>query len=203
MKADDIAEESYVIMEKENKKQFKKIADDAIEYALVYLEELQEIYGGTDFFFDEKEKEKIKEELTADKEVEKVVKSYNIVTGYLYDREQKRKQARLKEGMMAAKKAEDRDFYKKTIKTNTDLWYTQSKQYAEDIADNTVLDVWKVAGVTKIKWVTMRDEKVCKECGPLDGKIFDIDKVPPKPHYRCRCLKVPVVIKGINTDKGE
>ena len=190
-------------MEKENKKQYKKIADDAIEYALVYLEELQEIYGGTDFFFDKKEKAKIKEELTADKEVEKVIKSYNIVTGYLYDREQKRKQARLKEGMMAAKKAEDRDFYKKTIKTNTDLWYTQSKQYAEDIADNTVLDVFKAAGVTKIKWVTMRDEKVCKECGPLDGKLFDIDKVPPKPHYRCRCLKVPVVIKGINTDKGE
>jgi SPP1 gp7 family putative phage head morphogenesis protein len=166
---------------------------------------LKEKYGDSeDFVFNKEIEKRVREDLTPEKMVEKVLNEYNPVTGYLYDREAKRKEARLTEGMMAGKENDDRDFYRKTIETNTNLWYTQSKQYAEDIADNTVIEVWKEVGVKKIMWVTQEDERVCNECRPLDRKIFDIDKVPAKPHYRCRCLKVPVIVKEkVLTPTGE
>lgn len=203
--ADKIAKEVYVTFKKKNKKEYEDIAADAIEYALLYLWDMRDKYGDNeDFVFDKETEKRIRDKLTPEKLVEKVLEEYNPVTGYLYERESERKQARLSEGMIAGKNNNDRDFYRKTIETNTNLWYTQSKQYAEDIADNTVIEVWKEVGVKKIRWVTQGDEKVCSECRPLDGKIFDIDKVPPKPHYRCRCLKVPVIVKEkVLTPKGE
>lgn len=189
--ADKIAEETYERFKKLNRKEYKKIVDDAIEYAFAFEEELREQYLNAG----KKVPESLdfdKVEIKAEEMVEKVLKEYSPVTGYIYEREADRKQARLEEGMMAGKTNDDREFYRETIKTNTNLWYTQSKQYAEDIADKTVLEVWEQAGVPYVMWVTQRDEKVCKECGPLDGKIFPIDEVPDKPHYRCRCLKIPI-----------
>ena len=191
--APKIVTETYDRLLEENKKEYKKICDDAIEYALVFLEELQEQYGGTDFFFD-----KVEKEINAEDIVDEYLKAYNPVTGYVYEREVKRKEARTSEGMIAAKKSKDRPFYRKILETSTNLWFTQTKQYADDIADGTVLKVWKTAGVKKVKWVTAKDEKVCGECGPLDEKIFDIDKVPDKPHYNCRCQKVPIVVQEDN-----
>ena len=124
--------------------------------------------------------------------VDKVLSEYNPVTGYLYGRELKRKQERLVESMITAKKNNDRSFYRDSLRTNANLLYTQSKQYADDVADQTVIEVWKKVGIKKIQWITEKDEKVCSECRPLDMKIFDIDKVPPKPHYNCRCKKRPI-----------
>ena len=202
---DKIAHKVYVTFKKKNKKEYEDISDDAIDYAFLLLWELKEKYGDSeDFVFNKEIEKRVREDLTPEKMVEKVLNEYNPVTGYLYDREAKRKEARLTEGMMAGKENDDRDFYRKTIETNTNLWYTQSKQYAEDIADNTVIEVWKEVGVKKIMWVTQEDERVCNECRPLDRKIFDIDKVPAKPHYRCRCLKVPVIVKEkVLTPTGE
>ena len=42
-------------------------------------------------------------------------------------------------------------------------------------------------GVRKIVWVTAGDERTCPKCGPLDGKEFPIDKIPPFPHPQCLC----------------
>lgn len=194
--ADKIAKEVYIIFLKENKKQYKKIADDAIEYALLFLEQ--------DYTIDKKAKEKIRKEITPEKAVDKVLKEYNPVTGYLYEREAKRKRARLTEGLLAGKNNNNRIFFIHIIERYTNLWYTQSKQYAEDIADKTVLWVWKEIGVQKVKWVTERDERVCEDCRPLDGQIFDIDEAPEKPHYRCRCEKIPVTVtKTVLTPKGD
>lgn len=180
-----IVRNTYDRIAEENKKEYKKIADDAIEYALTYLEELKEEYGGTDLFFE-------KPDVTADEMVKKVLSEYNPVTGYLYERELQRKQERLAEGMITAKRNNDRSFYRDNLRTNANLLYTQSKQYADDVADQTVIEVWKRVGIKKIQWITERDDRVCSECRPLDGKIFDIDKVPPKPHYNCRCTKKPI-----------
>lgn len=177
-------------MIKEDKKEYRKIADDAIEYALAFLEELQETYGGTDYFFD---KVAVQAQVNPEEMVDKVLKEYNPVTGYVFEREAERKEARMSEGMIASKEANDREMYRELLKTNTNLWFTQTKQYADDIADQTAIEVWKKAGIKKVMWVTARDERVCSKCGPLDGKIFDIDKVPNKPHYNCRCIKRPII----------
>ncbi|MDD5049240.1 MAG: phage minor head protein [Methanoregulaceae archaeon] len=38
-------------------------------------------------------------------------------------------------------------------------------------------------GVTKVRWITARDDQVCDECEALDGKEFDIDSVPDIPRH--------------------
>ena len=63
--------------------------------------------------------------------------------------------------------------------------------YADLVADEATLQAFKDAGVKRVRWRTEEDEKVCKYCRPLDGKVFDIDKVPPKQHWGCRCWFEP------------
>ncbi|MGH2533192.1 MAG: phage minor head protein [Thermomicrobiales bacterium] len=41
------------------------------------------------------------------------------------------------------------------------------------------------------RWVTARDERVCPECGPLDGLVWETDAGPAPPlHVNCRCQRV-------------
>lgn len=51
---------------------------------------------------------------------------------------------------------------------------------------------YKSTGIIKnVEWVTALDEAVCPQCGPLDGKKFALDEVPPQPlHPNCRCTLV-------------
>lgn len=61
------------------------------------------------------------------------------------------------------------------------------KQYGDLVTDKSALSGMKDSGITRVKWVTARDDGVCDECASLNGQIFDIDDVPNKPHLRCRC----------------
>jgi len=50
--------------------------------------------------------------------------------------------------------------------------------------------VMKERGVTKVKWYSApNDGRLCEKCAALNGKIFDIDKVPNPAdlHVNCRC----------------
>jgi len=48
--------------------------------------------------------------------------------------------------------------------------------------------------VQYVKWVTMRDERVCPRCGPLHGKVYPLGGNPAIPvHVRCRCQILPMV----------
>lgn len=48
--------------------------------------------------------------------------------------------------------------------------------------------------VTELEWLTTRDERVCPECAPRDGKRYPLDtlELPPL-HPQCRCTLVPVL----------
>lgn len=50
--------------------------------------------------------------------------------------------------------------------------------------------------VTYMRWVTLRDEKVCKICGPRDGVIYRIidlmDIWPAHPNCRCRIERLEI-----------
>lgn len=55
------------------------------------------------------------------------------------------------------------------------------------------LSTFKSAGVTKVKWVTCGDVRVRKSHRELNGKIFDVNNLPPETDdYNCRCGLVPV-----------
>lgn len=50
------------------------------------------------------------------------------------------------------------------------------------------------AGIEKLEWMTMNDERTCPVCGPLDGRKYSIDKFPQQPaHPHCRCTNLPMV----------
>lgn len=53
-------------------------------------------------------------------------------------------------------------------------------------------DVYTKAGVTEVKFITAKDDRVCDECGKLNGKIFPINEAPMIPqHPNSRSVNVP------------
>lgn len=110
---------------------------------------------------------------------------YNPVTKYVYLHEVERKCARFAESYIAStNKAEE-------VKTALRYWSNMVSQYAIDITDKAVEQAYLDNGVEKVIWVTLKDERRCEECRKRDGKIYDIAKVPPKPHIGCRCYLLP------------
>lgn len=105
----------------------------------------------------------------------------NPVTGYTYTHEVERKRDRAIESITAGTRK--RQEFQKALR----YWSRQTTQYADIVTDEARLKAFKDAGVKKVRWRTEDDEKVCEVCGPRDGKVYDIDKVPPKPHWGCRC----------------
>lgn len=48
-------------------------------------------------------------------------------------------------------------------------------------------------GYTQVEWLVEDDDRLCDECSPLDGKIFDINTAPSIIHPNCRCTCIPVL----------
>lgn len=126
-----------------------------------------------------------------DFQVSEVLRAYNPVTMYLYEPEADRKRLRLLEGMLTCVTLLDHKNFLSVINRNANLWYTQSSQYAIDVTDETYLETLREAGIEKVVWVSEKDSKVCRICRERDGQIYDIDEVPDKPHYNCRCHLEP------------
>ena len=161
-----------------NKNEYLKIVEQAKSYSKTLLlpEEISKI--------NEKDL-KAEELLTA------FLLAYNYVTGYLYDKEAERKRLRLSEEILTAREYHDRKMLNKVLQKAANLWYTKSGQYAIDIEDRTCFTVLKKAGIKKVMWVAEKDDRTCKVCRGLDGQVFDIDEVPEKQHYSCRCTIQP------------
>ena len=128
--------------------------------------------------------------------------SYNYVTGYLYTPEAERKRLRLSEAINTAMSFNDRQLYSKEVRRFFNLWWTQTKQYMIDVVDHAETKAWEDLGVEYAMWITAEDEKVCEECGGLHGRVFKLDEFPEKPHYNCRCRKVPMP-KGYQKTSSE
>lgn len=78
--------------------------------------------------------------------------------------------------------------------------FRSAQQRLETIARTEVLRAHNMGklkfhqavGVTKLEWFALDDERMCPRCGPLNGKVFDIDKLPNQPlHPQCRCTHQP------------
>lgn len=113
--------------------------------------------------------------------------AFDPVTKYVYNREVERKADRLVEAVLADAEKQAQQEMINDYRRAESLWRKQTKQYAIAVEDAAVLKAYEDAGVTKVKWITADDEKVCGACNSLDGKTFAIDKIPAKPHYNCRC----------------
>lgn len=130
-------------------------------------------------------KEEAAEEITEDYIIE-MLDEYDPVTLYQFFPELERKKQRLIEALIAS--------HNKNSEIDKALRYLtlQLSQYADKAELESTLKAYKDAGVKKVRWITMEDERVCKTCDSRDGKVYPIDKLPPRPHFRCRCEVRPV-----------
>ena len=110
------------------------------------------------------------------------------VTLYEYMPEWERKRQRLIEALAATNKPNQE--IDKALK----YVFQQVSHYADKATVKAVIQAFKDAGVKKVKWITEKDNRVCDICKPLDGKVFDIDKIIIPAHWRCRCRIEPVKV---------
>lgn len=124
----------------------------------------------------------------------------NEVTHYTYNHEVDRKRDRLAEainsvptpGKAKITLKKPGKIAKGTTKTMEfqralRLWARQTAEYADIVTDEATLQAYRDAGVKRVIWQTEEDDRVCEICGPRDGRVYDIENVPPKPHINCRC----------------
>lgn len=124
-----------------------------------------------------------------------ILLAYNLVTGYLYDKEAERKRLRLNEQILTAREYDSREMYNDGLRRTANLWWTQTAQYGIDVVDKATLQAYTDMGVEKVKWVAELDSRTCKICRERNGVIYELSKVPNKTHYNCRCHLEPVEIE--------
>ena len=94
------------------------------------------------------------------------------------------------EAILSVKTMQDR---KKQLDIATRYIARQLEQTADDVTMASIKKAFEDAGVQLVEWITQHDERVCAECEPRDGQIFELKDLPPLPaHYNCRCFIVPV-----------
>ena len=118
--------------------------------------------------------------------VDRMMSEVDPITGYRFDSETDRKAARLAETLEVSSQRNAE------IDKALRYWSRQCGQFCINYTDWAILKAYRDAGIRKVMWVTQRDERVCEDCAPLNGVVFEIDEVPPKPHIGCRCELWPV-----------
>lgn len=114
-----------------------------------------------------------------------ILDDYDPITKYVFLHEVERKRARLAESILASQNKS------KEIDTALRYWSAMVAQYAIEVTDEAVKQAYVDDGVEMVMWVSMLDDRRCKECEKREGKVYDISNVPPKPHIGCRCYLVP------------
>ena len=157
------------------KKRYEQIAYEAFLAALIEA-----------MIAEKKAKDMAEDTITEDWVLD-MLEEYDPVTLYQFMPEAERKKQRTVEAIIASHdKGEAVD---KSLK----LWVLQTSHYAEKSVDEATIDAYKAAGVDKVRWNTEEDDRVCKVCQARDGKIYPINKLPPRPHYSCRCTFSPIL----------
>ena len=113
----------------------------------------------------------------------------NENTHYTYDTEVLRKRDRAKEAVDAVPtKAQKQLEIDKAVRQ----WSQMTAWYADFTSQGAEINAFKNAGVKKVKRHEMDDEKTCSECKKLDGEVYDINRIPPLTHLRCRRWFSPI-----------
>lgn len=107
--------------------------------------------------------------------------AYNPTTKYIYKNELDRKRSRFAEGVISSETPREE------VELAKRLLASLNKQFADEATFDAVVKAYEDDGVERVRWITAVDDRRCKECKARHGKIYDIDKIPPKPHLHCRC----------------
>lgn len=115
-----------------------------------------------------------------------MLKAYDPLSDFVYTREYTRKRDRMFESVIATELGNQE--MRRNLRRGLDVLANQVRQYADNITVRARIRAFEKAGVRYVRWVTEKDEKVCKECAPRNNVIYPIDEFPMLPaHWHCRC----------------
>lgn len=130
------------------------------------------------------------EDFPADMWISGFLQLFDPVTHYKWYDEADRKRSRAYEAIMSGLTAAER---KKQIEIATKYWARQFEQTADDVVMAVLKKAYQDQNVKYVKWITMKDKRVCIDCRERDGKIYPITSKELRPlHYNCRCWWIPV-----------
>lgn len=125
----------------------------------------------------------------AEMELANLLEEPDAVTHYAYNAEVMRKRDRLKEALDSVSSQSEREY---EIQKAMRFWSQMVAQYCDTTSDAATVKAFQNAGVERVMWHTQKDQRVCGECDELDGKVFSVTALPPKPHWGCRCWITPI-----------
>lgn len=159
----------YRTSAKKARKRYWEVAYEAYILAMMILGE------------EERKAQKMADEAITMEWVDGILDQTDFVTLYRFNSEAERKAYRLAEQLEVSP---DRN---RLIDRALRDWSKQLGQYAIQFTDEAVVQAFKDAGVERVQWLTEEDERRCHACSERHGVEYDIDEIPPKPHYGCRC----------------
>lgn len=115
-----------------------------------------------------------------------VLRTPSEVMKYAYDSEVTRKRDYLVEALLATSGSVAE--FDKAMR----YWVRFTGWFAVEVADAAVVAGREDMGIELVKWCSENDLRVCRECMRLDGQIFRLEGLPPKPHPNCRCWTIPL-----------
>ncbi len=117
--------------------------------------------------------------------IEAILSDFDPVTKYVFTNEVERKAARLTEALIAGQgQISDVD-------SALRYWSDMVAQYAITVTDHATLEAYRERGIKYVEWVTKLDGHQCSVCDERAGRIYPIEEIPPKPHWKCRCETRP------------
>lgn len=118
-----------------------------------------------------------------------IINSVNPITHYIYANEYDRKRTRCYESLMSTVSKDVRKMLKMRAMT---ILSRQVREFCNYVTYQGMLNAYKDNGIKRVRWIALEDDKICEECDDLNGLVFDIDRVPIKPHINCRCWLEPI-----------
>lgn len=117
-----------------------------------------------------------------------LLKEPNDVTHYVFETELIRKRDRAKEAILSVPTRTQKQLeLDKAARIFAQMlgWYTD---FASQDAE---IQAMEDAGVKKVVRHELMDSRVCSVCRKANGEIYEIEKIPPLPHLRCRRYFTP------------
>ncbi len=171
------------------KRCYDELIDILILLALHYFEEscgtvIEKKGDKLTYYIGKKDGFRKNKTFDARKFVEDYLSKPNRVVKYTFDKEYERKLTRTIDTIASSGNKSE---MKKQIDIAMRYWNRQAKQGGDNVSMESFIEGMKALGITRVKWVTEKDERVCAACAERDGKIFSIDRIFIPLHYNCRC----------------
>lgn len=116
-----------------------------------------------------------------EEQLREILRTPSLVMRYAYDAEVIRKRDRLVEAVIATSGSVEE------IEKAMRYWTQMTGWFGVEVADAAVKQGMTDTGIQFVLWHSEHDDRTCRYCMKMDGKVFHVSSIPKKPHPGCRC----------------